>query len=374
MNDRKYWIDGLKLIASIGVAIAHFYILFLQGSAVGMATVPLRIQNLFIRLGFIVNGSYWICVFGILSGYLIGLKCTSSFRNTLSDILLRYVRFALSFFITGIIIYIISLTVHFPTYQYAEIIGNEELYYYYQNPVSILDVIKMTFLFDSSIDGPLWMIGAIFWGNELSYILSYIKLRLGHIAYYILAILSIALTIYFAPFKPIFTYFIACIVGDLLGTISGKIQIKKHNAYILGIIAVALMYTFHNDIADSIFRLTGKMIFPYKHTYITLFYALMLVVFNMLTPIVNTIFSRMNPKLTAGISFPVYLIHVPIIYSFSLVIFGALIQHFSYTSVFFINMIITAMIVAVFSVLINIIEIKAVNPLIKRFKALLIAK
>lgn len=71
-NERK-WVDNIKFLVAGGVFLCHFT----ESFAVSGARISawLEFVNKY-PLNMVLNGEFWVCIFAILSGYLLRKKCS----------------------------------------------------------------------------------------------------------------------------------------------------------------------------------------------------------------------------------------------------------------------------------------------------------
>lgn len=171
-TNRFLWIDGLKGIACFGVFGAHFLSSFYTFSSVGQAQTAPFVKLFINYFCALFQGDMWVYVFCMLSGYLIARTRVDSFKKLAARTYNRYLRFALPFAVLGVFVWLLSLTAGINKGVYAEYFNNTWIGG--DLVVSIKDVLRFTFLFDSRINGNIWVVKDIFLGNVLIYFFDYV--------------------------------------------------------------------------------------------------------------------------------------------------------------------------------------------------------
>ena len=159
-------ISGLKGLAIIQVVFMHFY-LVLQTS-MSVHCIP-KAPHLF------VNGSFAVCLFLILSGYVISLSSVKILHlgQLSSSIVKRYFRIAVPISMIVVIAYILYLWGLYRIQELATDTNNELAAFYYKNISfrSFVENLLFSPLGCHEVLAPCWMLGYIFFGTVFVYIL-----------------------------------------------------------------------------------------------------------------------------------------------------------------------------------------------------------
>ena len=136
----------------------------------------------------IYNGDMWGIVFCMISGYFASAKHFSSFQELVRCCIKRYVRFVKPLVILALLITLLQFAVGFDIR--SDYVANQWLGI--PMNVTLLNLMKMIFLFNSELDNPLWMLRALFIGCIFLYVINffafdYLKLRYNAIVYAIFA-------------------------------------------------------------------------------------------------------------------------------------------------------------------------------------------
>jgi peptidoglycan/LPS O-acetylase OafA/YrhL len=156
----KYYkqLDGIKGIACFAVMLGHMYGAFLSGN-VGEAhfdfdsNIILKIFNV-----LLLNGSFWVCVFCVISGFLYaGIEGLNQY-SLHKKLLHRYVNLSLPVLICAMLIVALEKSGLFYHTEYYLLTGNQWLVE--SLPLTNTSVIKS--IFDAIIDIPLLFGGGIY--------------------------------------------------------------------------------------------------------------------------------------------------------------------------------------------------------------------
>ena len=159
---REKWIDNIKFIAAVGVFLCHYT----ESFAVPGAGIPrwLQCANEF-PLGMVINGEFWVCVFAILSGYLLNKKNIKNGTDLIKICINRYFRFVIPFFFANFFVYLLYSFAGFSAQKCGMIINNEWLLNQYTNPIGFISVVKNSFMLGSELNNNFWIIKHMLFGS-----------------------------------------------------------------------------------------------------------------------------------------------------------------------------------------------------------------
>lgn len=123
--------------------------------------------------GMIINGEFWVCVFAILSGYLLNKKNIRNGKDLVKICINRYFRFVIPFFFANLFVYFLYSFVGFSAQKCGMIINNEWLLNQYTNPIRFVDIVKNSFMLGSELNNNFWIIKHMLLGSWLIYISNY---------------------------------------------------------------------------------------------------------------------------------------------------------------------------------------------------------
>lgn len=218
---REKWIDNIKFFAAIGVFLCHYVEVF----AVSGAGVPnwLGTVNRY-PFSLIINGQFWVCVFAILSGYLLNKRNIKSVGNLIKVCINRYYRFVIPFFFANLFVFFLSRIIGFSAEACGIIIENEWIMHQYTEHINLINVVKNSIILGSELNSSFWIISHMLIGSWLIYISNYICYKLNDER--IKVVIAIGLLVF--PY----TFFIGAVyLGSLFTMISKKA--KKYSGNVL---------------------------------------------------------------------------------------------------------------------------------------------
>lgn len=252
MNRQRIdWVDGIKGIASFCVFLSHFLIAFLPGSYYGQ-TSPSHIfygldhissQSPF---SFFTRGHFMVCLFCLISGMVLSIKVIGlQNKNNISTIILkRYFRLSLPLFFSAVFAWFLWKTNLYYHIETSAITKSKWLSNYYLGDLPLVkdlfftSFISVWFIGNNTFSGVFWMLKLTFLGSYLSILLSqmvwkYQKKSLFFLALlciffirlnsmYLLFVLGTIIALfmhYYEPKKAIFTFIgpIIFIIGCFFG-------------------------------------------------------------------------------------------------------------------------------------------------------------
>lgn len=187
INRIKY-LDGLRGIACMMIVIHHFLLAFYPTSYYGgfdgahgswgwdtyLAQAP---------IAAIFNGDFWVCIFLLLSGFVIGrkiYKCNE--REYASVVIKRYLRLALPICAFSMIVFLPLKQGFLYSHEFNEITGSIWSSTHYNNAESIriedifiTSLYKVEFIGDTTFSTAFWMLPYLFWGYCISILFAIIS-------------------------------------------------------------------------------------------------------------------------------------------------------------------------------------------------------
>lgn len=183
-NQRIEWIEGVRGIACILIVIHHFLLAFYADSYYGKAVSGNWGDKFSIwwsqsPVSVMTNGNFWVCVFILISAFVLSLQIfqKDKFEEVQRIIFKRYFRMAIPIFVVSVIVQIMLMLRLFYNGEAASITESIWLPKYYTTIPSITAVFRVSFvsvLFsgDNVYSTAFWMIKYIFLGSYLAYILA----------------------------------------------------------------------------------------------------------------------------------------------------------------------------------------------------------
>lgn len=340
---RLLWIDGVKYMACMGVFLSHFCSAFI-GENEKMDTLSPIIVQISQVFSFFLDGAFWVRMFCILSGALVAQKIISQKSELIESILLRYLRFAIPFFSAGCIFLIIECTIGYHAVECGKVLNLAWIGTHNQTKVKFNDVLEMAFLFKYTIDASLWTILPIFVGNIIIYIINYVLFKIKipekywgyiYITLFLLSIIKYDINSLCVS---------CCILGAGMIHVWNRIKIPYQLADTFCILVI-LMVTFgHSYLLDVISQRIDIPVRLGLDGYGYIFYAIMLLLCIKNSRILKIFFEKYLSH-NASLSFPIYVLHMPLIMSFSALICLHLYDKVNYSINFVTNIIISSLLV-----------------------------
>lgn len=321
-SKRIYWIDGLKGIACIMIFVHHFFVGFMPASYYGVGAMQhgndgwevLLSQN---PASVLINGNFWVCVFCVLSGLVQGYKIFSmeSLDRLPKGMVKRYFRLSLPVFFISMIVYLMMKGEMFYNVQANQIVQSPWLETYYLEKKRLKDVfytsfISVWFVGDSTFSNAFWMLKEIFVGSYLTYILSMIGYKKRKNVLVIYAGLGIIFLI-------LQSYMLAFVAGVIIAYIMANTEKKLKYQPTIGGIEI-LAGCFFGGYPTGVVPTNVYRLFSFQSYVIWHILGAFLVILGIYhCKIVQKILSMKNCLVLGENSFAIYLVHIPILFSFS---------------------------------------------------------
>lgn len=344
---RLKWIDNLKLIAATGVFVCHYTEAFAMQNAGNYLLPQWLITGYRYPLSMLINGEFWVCVFCVLSGYLLAGKQIDSVHIWFKTCINRYFRFLIPFTFANLLVWIIQNTFGFYSKMCGNLIQNTWLMNQYVTKYTLIEVMQNSIILGSDLNSCFWIIRHMFVASCFIYLTNYICYK------YQIYVIKYIFLLAFLLFPP--TYFIGCVyLGSILPKVSveqkEKIQNKKIFLFILSILMMSGTQNFISDcIGVSILKI---------NQYWELFYAAIIIVCIYSSNYLSDIFGKLKWNKFAKQSLTIYLLHWPVICSFSAWCFITFIDNqrsyiVLYLLIFLVTLIVLEIVVYVYSYLID---------------------
>lgn len=344
---RIYWIDGLKFLACLCVFYSHF-----QGFFLGLCDKDLgySAQFRFIMessFNILKNGNLWVCMFCVISGYFASKKKIDSLKKLIYTIWNRYLRFLIPFFVVNLLAYILCHTVGFQTQKYGHIFGNSWFGDFYNFDVTLWIVVRASIKLTSELNSPLWMILQLFIGTCVIYLYKYLLSKISAIYVNTIVLVGyLAIIIGFPEIHASYLYSIITCMGVLLNVFMEKniwkVKSALMNSFCLG--AIFLMVSWGQNALVQTFSIQLP---EYATNYMNAIYALFfLIIMEKLQGCQKVLSSSIFRKV-GNLSFGIYVLHWLVLSTFSLWFYGILQGKIVIEGIFFLNLIITTIVVMI---------------------------
>ena len=319
MTEREKWIDTLKAIACIVVFLGHFY-----------ETFCINIDNvnklLSIKpLGIIADGGYAVCLFLMVSAYLIcvAIYKDKSFERIQKMAFKRYFRLMLPIFFASMLSFMIGYGGGYYNEDVAVLLNNEWLNgSFSKEQMTISQLIYSAFIGvlwqgNRVFNDTFWMLYILFLGNYLVIILAIVTSTDNNRGIMVLGFMLIVYTN---------TYYYCLVLGAVLAYVNCKMMLnkKRTNSKIFTFICLMclLLALYLPAWSSPIINILSKYDFLPAFLKNAFFYketGCFLLLFSImnLDRIKDFLEKRKLMNMISNISFSVYLVHWPIIASFS---------------------------------------------------------
>ena len=299
-NNKKYWIDFLKLISMFGVFFGHYFGLIKYSTSNEILNSRIGIFVKYFNILF--NENYYMLIFCFVSGYLAynNINKITDFNSLCNKVLSRYLRFLFPLILCSFYIYILYLLFGNNSFYLSIVFKNEWIIY--NNSYKLVDLIlscfKTILISDTTIASPLWMLSNIYRTNILIYVFLYLKRKLNKILIILCLIILLIFTILFNGRS------IGLIIwiGFFYAHIEDKIQKLFFNFKFNSLILIILCLVIYDII--SIIK---------DYAFVRLFIVLITVI---LFSFINFNI-RIHGLISKNITFIFYIIHSPIICTFT---------------------------------------------------------
>lgn len=329
---RIKWIDGLRGIASLCIVLHHFVIGFYPAAyegATAMRHLPGSIEADFSQspLAFFVLGDFWVSVFCMVSGFVIasqvfGMKDGKQFSKS---VIKRYPRLVIPVFALSVIVYAMLHLGLFYNVPAANITGSAWLGEFYQYKTTLWDLFLSSFI-DTWIYGMVtiysnafWMLAELFAGSFMAYLLAAMGKHANRRILYVyigiaLAYLSVNSRLTNFVLGVLLAY-VALHYGEKIRQCSRIAPILSVIFLVMAVIFGAYPHTYEPTNAYQVLNCLPDRLNP------CYFYHMLGVMFLMmgiyLCRPVNWLLSTRPAQFLGKISYAVYVIHIPVLFSLS---------------------------------------------------------
>ena len=179
MNSNKQidYINGIKGLACIGIVVGHYAGIYKYAETIPPA--PRFIDILFRHpLWIVIDENFWLCVFCVLSGYVVALAHIPDFRSLVNKILKRFLRLYLPMLGACAIIYGLYRLFGFYNIHTTQLFHNNWFQSFYTTRFRAIQVFTdpaVTLLYQGSpFNNVYWMLNSLFMSSVLIYLGRYV--------------------------------------------------------------------------------------------------------------------------------------------------------------------------------------------------------
>lgn len=339
-QERIDWMDGLKGLACIFIVIHHFILGYYPAAYLGAGGYSHCVSGADIRfaqspIAFFTIGDLWVTVFCMVSGFLVAYQVfrMTDERQFSKALLKRYPRLMLPVFFVSAAVFVMLQLDLFYNSQAAALTHSEWLDQFYHDKSGIIELFTDSLIDDWLVgmrtiySNAFWMLRDLFVGAFAAYILAAMgrKLQKGMLYVYIfVCILYLSVNSRVADFA--FGVLAAYLVFRYQELFKEKKKLFMGIGLILLVVAVLLgAYPVGMEPTNGYRYLAGLGNFLYHRLTPYLFYH-KLAVFALLMGIfmvsaVQKLLSTKAGSFLGSISYAVYLIHIPVLFSLTALLF-----------------------------------------------------
>lgn len=329
MTEKINYLDGLRGIAAVNVMIMHFFIVFLP-AMIYSDRMPSHLGNfeqIFSNtpLGLIGAGNFSVCIFFILSGYVLTQKYfkTKDRNIIISGAVRRYIRLFVPVLVAILLSFLLASAGVFHYYiETVAISGNNNYAGYWIFTPDIIEAIKQAvwgtfFAGEDTYNPVLWTMTIEFYGSILVFAMTFLfGQQRARWTFYLAA------AIFFFN-----SYYLAFIIGlGLADTFNSKTSIfKTGNKIVLSIILISGLFIGSYPVGtvtnDSLYGFLNNGFFQTPKLTYHILGAGMIMYVLLNSRWLQNIFSSSLLILLGKISYSLYLIHFLVISSFTCALF-----------------------------------------------------
>lgn len=359
MTDKINYLDGLRGIAAINVMIMHFFIVLVP-AIIYSDRMPSHfggLEQLFSStpLGLIGAGNFSVCIFFVLSGYVLTYKYfrTKDKKIIINGAVRRYIRLFVPVFAAIILAFLFASTGVFHYYiETVMISGNNNYANYWTFTPDIVDAVKQAiwgsfFAGEDTYNPVLWTMTVEFYGSMLVFAMALL-----------FGVQRTRWTFYLAAAVLFFnSYYFAFVIGMVLAdTFNNKTSaFKTDNKIILSILLISGLFLGSYPVGsvtnDSLYGFLNNGLFQTPKLTYHILGAGMIMYVLLNSRWLQNIFSSSVPVFLGKISYSLYLIHFLVISSFTCALFLFLHSVFQYGTAVFISCFLSVLLIVPLSYL-----------------------
>lgn len=362
-KERFLWIDGLKGICCILIFVHHFICAFYTAFVFGLNyPAHTNFDKLISEsvISVFINGNFLVFIFCTISGFVIARSFMKKGKkqDLLKVTLKRYLRLCIPVLLLGMIVWLLSSFKLFFHLEAAPLTGSSIwLGAYYLVKLSLKDILisalfKTPFYGDSYISNALWMYGNFLLGSIVIYFLCLVfdKKKKRDSLFLIVPLMACLINESFIACF-ISGYWLNFLVDDLK---IDKIKWKPLLAFILIFVGLFLGGYPFGVMPDNYYHYL-----KFSNCFLPHFLAAVFLISGLyLAPFWQKFLSNKLFLWLGKLSFAIYLVHIPLIYSYSSYLFLRLIGNNRYNWDCLIVFIGTLCLLLLFSYLFYLLEAK----------------
>lgn len=296
-SNYKNYITGLKSFACIMVMIGHFIGIYKYAENFPAKSNITQLFDIFLdsKLSFILDETFWVILFFVVSGYLVAMSNIPDIKTFAVKCFMRFLRLGLPILFAYAAIFLIYKTIGFHTTETLEFFENSFIQKNYTATYSLLQILKspvdVLILGETTLNGPYWVLREMFFSSIIIYFFAWLKNRFANNNIILFALLIT--TVISMVFSNII---FAGLFGMLLHSLEqdNKKEVLSNKIFIVAAIAFC-----------------ASLYFIPRSRIACLFFGA-LIVFLPKLPLINAIFSSKIALFFGKISFGIYSFHWPV--------------------------------------------------------------
>lgn len=346
MAEKINYLDGLRGIAAINVMIMHFFVALAPAMVYG-SKYPSHFGSLdsvfsTTPLGLIGAGNFSVCIFFVLSGYVLTQKFFKTKENSIiiSSAVRRYLRLFVPVFAAVMLSYLLASAGLYRYYVETMMVSAGSNYrHYWTFTPDILEAIKQAVWTSFFVGGTihynpvLWTMTIEFYGSMLVFTMALLFGTLRNRWTFYLAAALISINFYYLAFV------IGMIFADLFN--SKKPMFKTDNKIILFLILIFGLFLGSYPVSpltnNSLYAFLDIGLFEAPKVTYHVIGAGMIMYVLLNSRDLQNVFSSPVPLFLGKISYSLYLVHFLVISSFTCALFLFLYPVLSYGSAFLVS-------------------------------------
>lgn len=238
-KNKKLYLTGLKGIACIFVFFGHYIGIYRNAQSFfpKIFIIDTVLDSCFY---FIINESFWLYLFFVISGYLISQSNVCSIKDVIYRIISRLLRFVIPIFFSALIIYLLYLCIGFYNRETISLFQCSWYQNFYNEEMNVFDVfvdfINIFLYKKSKFNAPYWVIKEMLISSCIIYFFSYLLSRIPKRYINVYCVILFFIICLFKSFSIVIS---SCLYGMLINLLEEKVL--KANKYLLLIISIIVL-------------------------------------------------------------------------------------------------------------------------------------
>lgn len=356
---RLYYLDTIKFFACLIIFWTHFTGIFWTLRDVPPADFHPKLLRLFFPpFTLLSDSALALFIFFMISGYLASKKSIRTLQDLLYACISRYVRFVIPFFFINLLCFVLYYRVGFRNYEASVALQNSWLRGYYTSPPGLWTLFSSTLLLNGDLNGPLWMMRYMYGGTILIFLYRYIGNRIREASaegadapvqksfpvspctLYEILIFAVCLVALLRTAHDNNFHLVVAFLGVYLDRMEQwMIKQKRFSELVWFLLALLPIWLesggLQNTVASFMHHHVPEL-FPYFiwNNYWCVAFGFSFLLFSAKSQWIKTIFSQAPFRRLAPLNFSIYMIHWPLLCTYTLSFFIYFALKLSYSKIF----------------------------------------